>query len=147
MYTYVSGFVERFAFLGTDDYTPYCLAPMALAFFNRIGGLVCIVLVRSASITPGSTLYLSILQPAVSAYNQRLLGWATELLCQRWGVKPLPIPVDMQSPFLSVVGPLNVPPSIAEPTVRGKEGLMERLALEYNVCAVVDVIDGQLWCR
>lgn len=34
------GFQERFAQQGTRDYTPYCMAPTALEFFSRIGGLV-----------------------------------------------------------------------------------------------------------
>ena len=35
-----SSFSERFSLQGTRDSVPYCIAPTAIEFFNKIGGLV-----------------------------------------------------------------------------------------------------------
>ena len=35
-----SSFSERFPMQGTRDSVPYCIAPTAIEFFNKIGGLV-----------------------------------------------------------------------------------------------------------
>ena len=39
-HTHLKGFQERFAFTGTRDGTPHCMALAATQFFNKIGGLV-----------------------------------------------------------------------------------------------------------
>ena len=91
-----------------------------------------------------NTCFSLYLQPAVSSYNQTLISWATEMLCSRWGEYRLPIPLDMRSPYLSLI---HLPDCLGPPTVERKEELQELLFRKYKVMTVVDVVDGEMWCR
>ena len=84
------------------------------------------------------------LQPAVSSYNQALLSWATEMLCTRWGEFRLPIPVDMQSPHLSLI---HLPSCLGPPTREKRLELMMSLLRRHKVVTTVEIVDGGFWCR
>ena len=83
-------------------------------------------------------------QPAISSYNCGLLAWATELLCQRWGTDPLPIPADMKAPFLSLV---RLPECLGPPTRERKYEIEGHIFYKYDMQTVVALVDGQMWCR
>ena len=50
----------------------------------------------------------------------------------------------MRSPFLSLI---HLPDCLGPPTVERKEELQELLFRKYKVMTVVDMVDGELWCR
>lgn len=66
------------------------------------------------------------------------------MLCKRWNVEPLPIAPELRSPFLAVVG---MPKCFGPPTVEVKRELVRELSANFNVVAVIDIVDGKLWCR
>lgn len=112
---------EAFLMQATRDYTPYCMVPAAVEFINNIGGL-----------------------EAISSYNRELSVWASEMLCKRWNVEPLPIAPELRSPFLAVVG---MPKCFGPPTAEVKTEIVRELSANFNVITVVDIVDGKLWCR
>lgn len=140
-----SSFGERFLIQGTRDSVPYCMAPTAIEFFNNIGGLVSFF---SEMRTPLEYLqYYRIfifLQSAISSYNTALLSWATDMLCQRLSLSPLPIPAEMCAPFMSV---MLLPDCLGPATPENEKDLMERLFHKYNVQTVFCVIDKRLCLR
>ena len=89
-------------------------------------------------------LHVSLSQEAISSYNRELSIWASDMLCKRWNVEPLPIAPELRSPFLAVVG---MPNCFGPPTVEVKMEIVRQLAANFNVIAVVDIVDGKLWCR
>ena len=72
------------------------------------------------------------------------MDWATSLLCQRWGEKPLPIPASMRAPFLSLV---SLPECLGPATTQRRVELVKQLHTQFNVQTCVDIVDGRLWCR
>lgn len=85
-----------------------------------------------------------LLQSAISSYNTSLLSWATDMLCQRLSLSPLPIPPEMCAPFMSV---MILPNCLGPPTPENEEELRHRLFQKYNVQTNICVVDKQLCLR
>ena len=83
-------------------------------------------------------------QSAISHYNTTLLSWATDMLCQRLPLSPLPIPPEMRAPFMSV---MVLPDCLGSPTPENELDLMERLFHKYNVQTTMCLVDKRLCCR
>ena len=83
-------------------------------------------------------------QKAVTEYNTSLVSWATDMLCQRLSISPLPVPPEMKAPFMSLV---VLPPSLGSPTPENEKRLMDKIFSDYGVQTVVCVVDRRLCCR
>ncbi|KAL5477196.1 hypothetical protein EMCRGX_G023951 [Ephydatia muelleri] len=118
---HLKSFSEAFRMQATRDYTPYCMLPAAVEFVNNIGGL-----------------------EAISSYNRELSIWASDMLCKRWNVEPLPIAPELRSPFLAIVG---LPKCFGPPTTEVRRGIARELLASFNVSTVVGIFDEKLWFR
>ena len=78
-------------------------------------------------------------------YNSSLVSWGADMLSKRWSQPKLPIPGNMEVPFMRMV---RVPESLQGPKTRKHcLRIVETLFLQSKVTSCVDVVAGELWCR
>ncbi len=63
------------------DYSNYVAVPAALSFIKSLGGV-----------------------EAIQAHASHLLDWAQEMLAKAFGTETLPIPKEMEAPFMRCIG-------------------------------------------
>ena len=69
------------AFQGTGDLTRYLVNEDALDFYEALGG-----------------------HEVISNHATKMLDFAEDLFCKSFGIKPSPIPKDLQAPYLRLIG-------------------------------------------
>ena len=80
----------------------------------------------------------------MTEYNCSLLSWATDMLCTRLSLSPLPVPPEMKAPFMSL---FLLPPSLGPATTENEQALKEGIFHKYNVQTNICVVDNKLCCR
>ena len=123
-HSYKMNMVEQFFMQGTIDHTPYICARAALKFYHSLGGY-----------------------EAILNHTQPLLDWAQDMLCQALGTNKLPMPYNMQAPFMRVIR-LPIPQhSKYSMTREGGISLMKDLYTEHKVVVAVVAFSSQPWLR
>ena len=78
-------------------------------------------------------------------YNTSLVSWAADMVSERWSQPKLPIPHDMEVPFMRMV---RLPESLQGPATNEYiRKLVVSLFMQYKVTSCVDAVAGELWCR
>jgi len=123
-HSYKMDMVEQFFMQGTIDHTPYICARAALKFYHSLGGY-----------------------EAILSHTKPLLDWAQDMLYQALGTNKLPIPYNMQAPFMRVIR-LPIPQhSKYSMTREGGISLMKDLYIKHKVVVAVVAFSSQPWLR
>ena len=78
-------------------------------------------------------------------YNTSLVSWAADMVSERWSQPKLPMPRDIEVPFMRMV---RIPETLQKPaTNEHTRKLVVSLFMRYKVTSYVDVVAGELWCR
>ncbi|XP_070532508.1 uncharacterized protein [Ptychodera flava] len=119
---YYKDWRQQFFSQGTRDYSVFLTAGDGLKFINDIGGM-----------------------DALYGYITPLVEWAADNLTKAWGTEHLQIPKYMQPPLMRAIG---FPYTDRHPmTYDGTIAIMKDLWEIYKVQCIVNVEDGQFWCR
>ena len=68
-------------FQGTGDLTRYLVNEAGLDFYEELGG-----------------------HDVISNHATKMLDFAEDLFCKSFGIKPSPIPKDLQAPYMRLIG-------------------------------------------
>jgi isopenicillin-N epimerase len=100
------GFSREFGWQGTRDIGSWLTVPTALEFMGELGW------------------------DRVMDHNHRMALWAHELLCRKWGVKPMS-PLD--GSLLGSMATVSLPPPLEALSVEQCEALQQRLYSEFGI--------------
>jgi len=120
---YKQDLTDQFFMQGSMDQTSYLSCSAALDFYKRLGGRAALV-----------------------DYAKPLLDWAQQMLCHALGTPVLPIPPNMQAPFMRV---LRLPPvaKYSPPCRDLAETFMNDISASDHVVTVITAFSGYLWLR
>ena len=77
--------------------------------------------------------------------NSSLVSWGADLMSKRWSQPKLPIPDNMEVPFMRMV---RIPESLQGPkTAKHGKMIAVTLFLQFKVTSCVEIVVGELWCR
>jgi len=112
---------DQFFMQGSMDQTSYLSCSAALEFYKRLGGRAALV-----------------------DYAKPLLDWAQQMLCHALGTPVLPIPPNMQAPFMRV---LRLPKLAELAPIPDSCPIIAQQFMDQGVDAQFAAFSGHLWLR
>lgn len=78
-------------------------------------------------------------------YNSSLADWAADMVSKQWQQPVLPVPKNMEAPFMKMV---RLPDFLQGPQTRDHALKIATLTyVKHKVTVCVDVVQEELWCR
>ncbi|XP_052092724.1 uncharacterized protein LOC127729109 [Mytilus californianus] len=121
---YKKGILTDFFHQGTRDDSAYCVAPVAIQFFNDIGG-----------------------HDKIQAYTDKLLCEAVKLLTDAWGTEKLAIPMSMEAPFMRIIKLPKLKVFAGLTTFDEVEPIIIDHLVNHNVSSQYTFVDGDICIR